>query len=388
MWLEIVQDGLPRNPHKGFWCLMEFTFVWYFLVSVLFVLLVVGIIAFFAALFAWNLVGRFYHELWGKFSIEAIQVMSGGVALFAGYAAINAKSDWWLPSIVALVCTGLWKLTQICWDWRGKVLISTLDKQIEDLRDEACAVNKKLEFRARLQALFRHAVTLKVGRVNQEVKKLGPGNASIRHLRRALLPKDHLNDMLFDFTVFLRELLTNADRDKYNFRVGLYAETDGVMTAVAGVSYNNRQYDPFHAYQAHEKHYHLNATESPATVVTCVREKRLIIISDCHKADGDGHFVYFNVEQKKYIRSLVAVWIGEICMRNGTMREAAIVIDTDAPGFFKEEDEEGIKCCIDEFAARISLESALDSLTTERKKAKEKPERASEPQNSEEKTPP
>src|SRR5205807_221490 len=83
---------------------------------------------------------------------------------------------------------------------------------------------------------------------------------------------------------------------------------------------------------------------------------------DCVKAAERDEFHFYNEQQRSYLRSLVACWIGEVCTANGTMAQAAIVIDTDAPGFFQEDDETKIRCCIEEFSARISLEMALDAL--------------------------
>jgi hypothetical protein len=100
----------------------------------------------------------------------------------------------------------------------------------DELREELKPTRARLNLRARLQVVLRHAVASKTGRVHKELKALGARNASIKHVKRALLPKNHLEDVLFDATVFMRELLPSSERKKHNFHVGIYMVVDGFLS--------------------------------------------------------------------------------------------------------------------------------------------------------------
>ena len=63
--------------------------------------------------------------------------------------------------------------------------------------------------------------------------------------------------------------------------------------------------------------------------------------------------------------------MGEVCCLDGTMTEAALGIDTDAPGFFCEANRDSLEFCLREFGARLKLELLLDSILAEREKPDE-----------------
>jgi hypothetical protein len=338
------------------------------LLIVLLLLAILGVVALVLVVFAWNRVEPYYEETLGKAGVEFVQVFSGVVGIGGAFATAAQKSEWLPAAWAGAACVALWKAVQLVGDFRRKGSDLARRQTEKELQAKLEHTESELELRARLQAGLRHAVVRKAARVLKELTGLGNRNGSIKHVRRALTPKNHLENMLFDATVFLRETLDPGERDKYNFRVGLYAAVSGVMRAVTGMSYINHTADPFRAHQNHAQFYRLDASENPAAVVRCVKEKRLLIIPDCVEAERQGEFTYYHDDQRSYLRSMAAGYIGEVCTRDGLV-PAAIVIDTDFPCFFRMEDEHTIRSCIDELAARISLETALEALTSEKKQA-------------------
>jgi hypothetical protein len=59
---------------------------------------------------------------------------------------------------------------------------------------------------------------------------------------------------------------------------------------------------------------------------------------------------------------MAAYWLGKVCTPSGTMEEGALVVDTDAAGYFREAEKEAFQFCFDQFAARLLLEMALLAL--------------------------
>ena len=59
---------------------------------------------------------------------------------------------------------------------------------------------------------------------------------------------------------------------------------------------------------------------------------------------------------------MVAYFVGEVCLENGTIGEGALVVDTEAGGFFKEADRDLLEFCLREFGARLRLEMLLIAL--------------------------
>jgi hypothetical protein len=141
------------------------------------------------------------------------------------------------------------------------------------------------------------------------------------------------------------------------------------MRPLFGVSSRDANYNPFTSYREHEHFFRLNNTSHVSHTVQCVRGRTMLIVPDCGEAKAQGDLVFFNDKQPNYLKSLVACYIGQVRGQDGAVREAALVIDTDVAGFFKQEDAQSFKFIIEEFSARLALELSLLALTTGRKKA-------------------
>jgi hypothetical protein len=214
--------------------------------------------------------------------------------------------------------------------------------------------------------VFRFAVDVKARRVRRQLepplRKRG-----IPHVRSALTPQPHLVELLQNLAVFFQAQLPSGSGENRNFRVGVYVNVDQAMKPVQGMSLNDSSYTPFSSYQAHQDAFRLaDANTHPAHVVNCVRRKGMVIVEDCARAAGEGEFFFFTEGQRSYLRSMVAYYLGEVSREDGTISEGALVVDTEAVGFFRESDRDSIEFCLREFGARLRLEMLLIALLTQR----------------------
>jgi len=85
----------------------------------------------------------------------------------------------------------------------------------------------------------------------------------------------------------------------------------------------------------------------------------MLIVEDC-QADPDFH--HFSPNQTNYLRSLVACPLLNFCLDGNTPARAAVMLDTNVPGYFKEESRDQLELLLQDFAARLSLEYAVKGL--------------------------
>src|SRR5262249_45149099 len=209
-----------------------------------------------------------------------------------------------------------------------------------------------------LISLIRDTVNAKVKRLHRELDR-EQSRASLQQVRNALTPEPQLAELLQCIAIFFREQLPDVEVENRNFRVGVYADMERQLTPVYAVDLNNPGYNPFRAYESHPERYQLTAGADAATVVKCVQERRTIIVEDCEKAYEMGEFQYFTAAQRNYIRSMMAYYLGEVCRADGTMVPAALAVDTDSRGFFREVNREYLEFWLREFGTRIKLEMLL-----------------------------
>lgn len=308
------------------------------LLLVLIFVLVAVTAAFIAVACAWKYVSSFYQEAWMRLVSEGVQVFTAIVAIGGSFAAsADDKRQWFVPAITGAVALGISKLTQIIADFKAKQSVRSLHQEaaewkVKAERAEAAGVN-----RTRLLTTLREPVKRKHRRVQKEVDDclLRQKGASIREVRRALICKDHLEELLFNLAVFFRENLSDGEQAQYQFRVGLYLAQDGVMRPVYGVSSKDRDYNPFSSHKEHEQFFRLDSNSPVAQTVLCVRQKQVLIVPDCEEAKNNGKLVFFNDRQPSYLKSLAACYIGKVAGIDGQECEAALVFDTDILGFSK-----------------------------------------------------
>jgi hypothetical protein len=328
------------------------------LLIVLGVLTLAGVVCIVLIYTFWQAVGQRVSDLWPKIVTKLIQVPAGAVSLCGAYAAANKQE--WLPAAVAgALCVVVWEIVQHLIDNRVK-LVDKFNKA------ELARALREGKFRTRLLSVLRTLVDRKARRL-QKVVQPRTGRPSVAAARKALTPKPHFDEVLERLAIFLREQLSPGEGDGCNIRVGLYVEADGVLIPRHGVDLNNPEYSPFRSYREHPDFYRLTAEGQKALVVQCVRERRTVIVDDCVEAAKRGGFNFSGEPQRRYLRSMVAVYLGEVCAEDGTMRKAALAVDADAPGVFRESDRDSLESCLREFGVRLRLELLLSVLLGERR---------------------
>lgn len=232
-----------------------------------------------------------------------------------------------------------------------------------DKLDKAALARSKAESKTRteLLTLFRRSVDDKTIRLLRQLDKRKDA-ASLALVRSALTPDDHLDALLQSLAVFFHAQLPADATPTTNFRVGLYAQRDGVMKPIRMVNLNNPRHDVFSSYRAHEASFVLDAKEKPSHTVRCVNLRQTVIVEDCVAQAEAGDFHFFNDNQRGYLRSMLAYYLDKVCCTDGTTAVAALVIDTDAAGFFREADRESLEFCLREVDSRVKLELLLHAM--------------------------
>ncbi len=304
----------------------------------------------------WQSVGRVVSDLLTKILTGVVKFVAGVASVGGAYAAAQ-KDEWWLPAVLGVVCLVLWEVLEKVIDNRVK---ATEKADKEALK----RAERESESRTELLTVFRDAVADKIKRLMRAMTRRKE-KPSVPLVRAALTPDDHLDRLLDSLAAYFAEQRPPDAPATTNFRVGLYATRDGTMTPLRAANLNNPSYDVFTSYSAHRPAFRLDA-DRPSHVVTCVKDRRTLIVPDCVAAAEKGEFHFFNDNQRGYLRSMVAYYLGEVCCDDGTAAQAALVIDTDRAGCFTEKDRDSLEFCLREFGARIKLELFLHAVLVER----------------------
>jgi hypothetical protein len=318
----------------------------------------VGVIGLALVALYWRAAGDLVQDMWPKVLAEGIQGLSGLVSIASAFAAAAKKGEWHAPVIAGSSSVVVWKILQVVIDYRRKAA----DKVLKEELDRA---TREGTIRTYLLAVLRKATGRKVSRLRRAIQRR-QNTPSLAKLRNALTPQPHLEELIEALALFFLEQLPSETRQTRNFRVGVYLEREGVMQPVHAISLHDPGYNPFNSFQAHSTYFRLDDQENRSHVVRCVREKSLLLVEDCESAAGLGRFLFFNPDQSAYLKSMAAYNLGEVCQEDGTMKKAALVIDTDFAGFFKESEVESLNFYFREFATRLKLEMCLLALTTPR----------------------
>ena len=329
--------------------------------SILLALTVTGVLV---AMHVWNsteMVRETVTDVRAKYAARIVQLLSGFVSLRGVYEAAN-KEEWWLPAVTGLVCLVVWE-----------VLKDVVDSKVKaaDKLDKAALSKSEAEskIRTELIAVFRRSVADKTKRLMNKLTKR-KDKVSVILVRSALTPDDHLDALLQALAVFFQEQLPPGSAETTNFRVGLYALQNKVMKPLRAVDLNNPGYDVFTAYKAYESSFLIDAKEKISHTVRCVNMRQTIIVEDCIASAETGDFHFFNDNQRGYLRSMLAYYLDQVWCADGTIVVAALVIDTNAAGFFREVNRESLEYCLREFGVRIKLELLLHSMLLTRGTAK------------------
>lgn len=313
----------------------------------------------------WYTVGRVIGDFWVKVVAKCIQLAAAYTSLRGAYEVAVKKDEWWEPAVAGVICGVLWEVLEKLVDYRVKAA-----ERIDKARTEQ--VERESEARTGLLAVFRSAVNDKIRRLGRANRRRTP-RPSLLQIRTALTPDTHLEDLLQNLAVFFAAQLTDGTTPNRNFRVGLYGvEAEGIRP-LQTANLNNPNADTFTSYRDHPEAFRLDGQANPSQVVQCIRQRRTLIVEDCAAAADRGEFTFFTADQRGYLRSMVAYYLDAVCGWDGMMRVAALVVDTDAPGFFREADRDSLEFCLREFGSRLKLELLLHSILTARGQADEDP---------------
>ena len=334
--------------------------VWF---GIFLALALLAAVALVAIAWYWHSAGRAVSDWWAKVAAKVVQLPVLIVSAYATYAAAK-RDEWFTVAVTGGVCIALWEIASLLLDSRVKAIEKEHKKTLATAELEC-------ERRTELLSAFREDIAEQVKRLMRAVpkRKAKPGLAFVA---KALDPKLRLETLLHSLAIYFAEQLPDEQTRIRNFRVGLYVHRGESMTPLLAVNLRNPSYNVFTSFQQHAGAFRLDATEGRAHVVTCVRQRRTIIVEDCVVAEHAREFTFFNDDQRGYLLSMLAYHLDEVCLPDGTMTVAALVIDTDAAGFFRESERDWLEFCLHEFGARVKLELLLQALLTEREKSNER----------------
>jgi hypothetical protein len=317
-------------------------------------LAVVGLLALLATFIYWRSVGKYVGEATGKVAVEIVQGLALLATLGTGFAATDKRDIWFRPAVAAGACVVIWKVLQVVLDARRKAVEANLKTEAEGYRRQAATY-------ARLIGVLCASVQRKVSRLRKAVKRRSGAPPRIEHVRSALTPHPHLEDLLDAVGSFFCDQLPESESRVRGFRVGVYIAQNGVMVPVHGVHTRDPGNNPFTSAATHPERFRLDAAQ-PAHVVRAAEQRGMIVVEDCESAADAGQFVFFTEAQRGYLKSIVSYPLGMIQVDATTMTPAVLVIDTDAPGFFKDSERESLRYFLHEFGVRIRLELLLLAL--------------------------
>ena len=241
-------------------------------------------------------------------------------------------------------------------------MLAKHERDVTDLaqsRDDAEVEAARLEW---LLAHLREPVSHELQRVRRVVAHTEGSRVSIQQVREGLDSEAQIRTILESLTGLYRfDVNSTGGTIQQNFRVGLYVEEAGRLVPRDAFDLGTKSHTPFLSPRTHPEHFRLDTEAAPSHAVRCVREGRTLIVSDCKKEPA---FEYFGEVQESYLCSMVAYPLRD-CRPDGVnVARAALLIDTNVAGYFREEDREVIESRIDEFALRIELEYAIRVLTS------------------------
>lgn len=337
------------------------------------VLAISGLVVLVATAWFWTTSGKYYAEWYGKVASEIVKVIAAAGPIATTFSDSQHKGLWFWPMVLGIACLGIWAVLSIILESRAKAFaelakaalgsrVDSLEQQVKNCELELAENERAADNLMRLTSVLSESVNRKAKRLTVELHSRGGNPPRINQVRNALTPKPHLNDLLEALAAFFSAQIPEDRRRSFTFRVGVYVESDGVMTPVHGVRQRDAGYIPFKSFREHRDRFRLDSKE-PAHVVQVVRTTQMLIVEDCEAASASGAFFYFDANQPNYLRSMVSYYCGSLCIDNeDKLVPVVIVVDTDATGFFRESDRESIRYCLHEFGVRVKLELLLTAL--------------------------
>ncbi len=330
-----------------------------------------GFAAFFAVWRCWPLVGPYYQELWAKLAISWLRPISAGIAISTRLAPVEPGKRFWeqpwaITTIISAVAYLLWEITgQVGDDKYKKTKEKTAkvhQKEIDDLTEDLVDAEFLALRYGWLLSHLRSEVNEKRRRAHAEAARINNSRPTIQNARDGLDPRQQVRFLLEFLTSLFRLHAIHEDSSRFNqnFRAGLYAEVDGGLVPLDAFDLATRSHDPFTSFEQHADRFRLDNDKNPSHAVRCVQEGKTLIVEDCTK---DPLFEVFNEKQRSYLLSMVAHPLHTFAYNGVSPARAALLVDTNQSGFFREDDRETLELLLREFAARIDLEYVIGGLT-------------------------
>ena len=334
-------------------------------------LLVVAVIVLVGGICGWIAVTFFYErarpwltDTFAKEAISAVRFLTAGAGIMARFQLPSDPAFQESSQTIGNAALAVAIVAWLAWESLQHVVekrMKTDAKQVaSELRDSLLVERELLRLNDIYATVIRYlriVVNEKTQRLTRAIRSQAPKKPADR-LAKALTPEQQMIRLLGFLALSLERLdqrVLSAERNlAVNFRIGLYVPRNGSMIPWLGFNALDGKYDPFSSYEKHPERFQLDNLNDPAHTVRCVREKRTIIIPDTVAAN----IAFFNDEQPNYLKSFVAHPFSGLHV-DGKSVEAAIVIDANFAGYFREADRTVIEFLLQEFAARLVLESGL-----------------------------
>ncbi len=335
------------------------------------VVALLGLVALAVVWLLWPRITRYYQEFWAKLAVAFFRFIAAASAVASKSVVVPAgtplpEQPWVATTLIAVSGYLLWEFAGAIGDHKYKAARAKAkreyEQEIETLtQDREDAVRHSIWLR-RVMSHLRLLANEKLQRVKRAVQQSTATRGSLPETRNALAPSEQIEVILETLASLLRiEVVSSGGNHEQNFRIGLYAEEDGVLTPIDAFDLRTRSHDPFTSFEHHRDRFRLDNTTNPSHAVRCVLEGRMLIVPDCAT---HPIFQFFHDQQKNYLRSLVAFPLPDFSPDGGAPVRAALLLDTDVAGYFQEEDAESIRLYLEEFAVRLALEYAIRGLTS------------------------
>jgi hypothetical protein len=301
-----------------------------------------------------------------KIIAELVQLAIAATVVLRAFGTTKEKEAWFLPSIAAAGCYSCYRLVVVIAERISAGAAKESENTIDDLRARLKVANQEGAARAGLLAIMSQLVEAKTLRVQTVGRENGYKNRRISIAEEALNPPRQINEILQATIRFCQLQLDPADTPKTSFRVAFYLEVGGYLSGMHDAIHSIGPRRSLSSFERHRHHFCLNNDDWPAQAVRCVKENRLLVVSDTVEEEEKGTFRFFRDDQREYLRSLVAFPVSGAVDRRGNPVKASVVIDTDRPGFFTEERwdllRESMRC----LATRLALELSILAIVDER----------------------
>ncbi len=302
---------------------------------------------------------RLFYYLCGAISFLAIGVVT--------FLQFDKSEINWLFEILAFLATSFISLiNQYIYEAhkyrRDELSKDQCAKEIANLNEEVKSLRSSEKIHLVLSKATRAMVAKKIHRLNTLFAETKcPGKVK---LGKALTPSAHLHKLLEKLA---GAIITIKGKDPHTVecRLAIYYDDKGVARTIPGLSLSTLEPEtkPIEAPAVGEREnevFYTKESKQQANICKSIYSKENTVVPNCEEADLARGFFYTNESQKKYLKSLLTVYIGRIpCAENDDLVASGLSIDCNEFGFFSQGDLETLKDVIDEFRIRFKLELYL-----------------------------